>query len=234
MVVMQPVFRYKRWMEEEKQLKPEGPEQQSPSKPDIGLQSIAVIESQLPPLRGLDASVVGYVTKLEEHTWDMERAKHVEYQAIANSLLQIVGGSLGRHRADDNPVLIGIGLGEFGSSSRMSSLHSSFLSYFVPLVTLRQFFCRNCERYRHRDVMAAENMSQIVRGYLVDQERPEYLHPMTADGRYPWKSLTNSEHGVNTETSNASTAIPISITRSRKRASNSSLPRRSRKASREI
>ncbi|KAG0057380.1 hypothetical protein BGZ83_010839 [Gryganskiella cystojenkinii] len=276
--VMQPVFRYRRWLEEEKQLKPEGPEQQLPSKPDIKLQSIATIESQLPPLRGPHTSIVNYVTKLEEveerlsdfyngnndcfrkHTWDMKRAKHVEYQAIANSLLQIVGGSQGEHRKGDNPVLIGIGLGKFGSSSRLSSLHSSFLSYFVPLarslgylvvglnefytskkcpdyenfvaqVTLRQFYCPRCKRYQHRDIMAAENMSKIVRGYLVDQERPEYLHPKTSDGRYPWKTSTNSGQG---ETGNASTTIPVSIPRPRKRAFISTLPQGSTKAAREI
>ncbi|KAF9992455.1 hypothetical protein BGZ80_008545, partial [Entomortierella chlamydospora] len=48
--VMQPVLRYKRWHEDEKQLKPEGPERQHQSKSDIELLSIAEIESQLPLL----------------------------------------------------------------------------------------------------------------------------------------------------------------------------------------
>ncbi|KAG0345258.1 hypothetical protein BGZ54_005609, partial [Gamsiella multidivaricata] len=100
--VMQPVFRYRRWLKDEKQLKPEGPERQHQLKPDIGLQSTAHIESQLSPLRGPDTSVTNYIEELEKvenrllefyngdnfrfkkHTWDMERAKHIEYQAIAN------------------------------------------------------------------------------------------------------------------------------------------------------
>ncbi|KAF9015914.1 hypothetical protein BGZ52_006252, partial [Haplosporangium bisporale] len=49
--VMQPVFRYRRWLEDEKHMKPEGPERQHQSKPDIGLQSISDIESSLPSLR---------------------------------------------------------------------------------------------------------------------------------------------------------------------------------------
>ncbi|KAI9242850.1 MAG: hypothetical protein BYD32DRAFT_456457 [Podila humilis] len=61
----------------------------------------------------------------------MERAKHIEYQAIANNLLKSVGESLGERCK--NPVLIGVGLGKFGSSGRLKSLHSSFLSYFIPL-----------------------------------------------------------------------------------------------------
>ncbi|KAI8595980.1 hypothetical protein EDD21DRAFT_448198 [Dissophora ornata] len=144
--VMQPVFRYRRWLEEEKQLTPEGQ-----------AESVATIESQLPPLRGAAASVSDYITQLEQvedqllefydgnnnkfkkHTWDLERAKHIEYQTIANSLLKSVGGSLGERCMD--PVLIGVGLGKFGSSGRLTSLHSSFLSYFIPLVP-RVHCCR--------------------------------------------------------------------------------------------
>ncbi|KAF9312624.1 hypothetical protein BG003_006091, partial [Podila horticola] len=224
--VMQPVFRYRRWLEDEKRKIPDGQSE-----------SIADIESSLPPLRGREASVTNYIERLgqvedrllefhngnnnrfKKHTWDMERAKHIEYQAIANSLLGIVGGSVGEHCKEDNRVLIGVGLGQFGSSSRLSSLHSSFLSYFVPLVrslgyivvglnefytskkcpscqefvaqvTLRELFCPHCRKYYHRDVMAAQNMSNIVRGYIENQKRPRYLQPMTADGRYPWEEDT--------------------------------------------
>ncbi|KAI7821005.1 hypothetical protein BC939DRAFT_456836, partial [Gamsiella multidivaricata] len=97
--VMQPTFRYRRWLQEASKVVPEGQPQ-----------SIEQIESQLPPLRGPEASVTNYVARLEQvedqlmefyngnnnrskkNTWDMERAKHIEYQAIANSLLKIVGG----------------------------------------------------------------------------------------------------------------------------------------------
>ncbi|KAF9945326.1 hypothetical protein BGZ72_001469, partial [Mortierella alpina] len=149
--VLQPVFRHRRWLQEEKNRRPEGPERQVALEPDIALQSISEIESQLPSLRGPGASVVGYVTKLEEvegrlldfyagennrflkHSWDMTRAKHKEYQAIANSLLGVVGGSIGEQRKSDNPVLIGVGLGDFSSAGRLSNLHTSFLSYFIRL-----------------------------------------------------------------------------------------------------
>ncbi|KAF9919772.1 hypothetical protein BGZ67_001824, partial [Mortierella alpina] len=63
----------------------------------------------------------------------MKRALHKEYQAIANSLLGIVGGNIGEHRKDDNAVLIGVGLGDFKSSGRLSSMHTTFLSYFIGL-----------------------------------------------------------------------------------------------------
>ncbi|KAF8921757.1 hypothetical protein BGZ58_003892, partial [Dissophora ornata] len=81
--VMQPVFRYRRWLNAEKS----GVSDSEPS-------SIAHLESSLPPLRGPAASVEKYVKQVEEveerlstfyngknrrfkrHTWDMERAKH--------------------------------------------------------------------------------------------------------------------------------------------------------------
>lgn len=37
----------------------------------------------------------GSNNKFKKHTWDMAHAKHIEYQAIANSLLKSVGGSHG-------------------------------------------------------------------------------------------------------------------------------------------
>ncbi|KAI7831426.1 hypothetical protein BC939DRAFT_436994, partial [Gamsiella multidivaricata] len=54
-------------------------------------------------------------------------------QAIAASLLGILGGSIGQHRDPANPVLVGVGLGQFKSTGRLSSLHSSFLACFIPL-----------------------------------------------------------------------------------------------------
>ncbi|KAI7817781.1 hypothetical protein BC939DRAFT_464994 [Gamsiella multidivaricata] len=162
--VMQPTFRYRRWFQEASKVVPEGQSQ-----------SIERIESLLPPLRGPEAGVTNYVARLEQvedqlmefyngnnnrfkkNTWDMERAKHIEYQAIANSLLKIVGGSIGERCK--SPVLIGVGLGDFRSSKRLSSLHGTFLSYFIPLarslgyvvVGIEEYYtskkCPNCEEF---------------------------------------------------------------------------------------
>ncbi|KAI1288302.1 hypothetical protein EDD11_010015, partial [Mortierella claussenii] len=138
--VMQPVFRYRRWLNAEKSIISE-----------MEPVPISEIESNLPPLRGPTSSVEKYLKKLQEveerlskfyngknrlfkkHTWDMNKAKHTEYQIIAERLLRIVGGTTGRHRDPDNHVIIGVGLGQFKSSSRLSSLHSSFLDFFIPL-----------------------------------------------------------------------------------------------------
>jgi hypothetical protein len=143
--VYQPVFRHRRWLESEKRLVPEGEE------------SVADIECRLPPLRGQSASVINYVEELErvesrlkefyagddnrfkKHKWDQKRAMQAEYQVLAERLLNVVGGSLGR-RVEDNedkdPVLFAVGLGQFSSNSKLSSLHSTFLSYFIRTVSL--------------------------------------------------------------------------------------------------
>jgi hypothetical protein len=77
--------------------------------------------------------------RFKRHDWDMNRAKQVEYQLMAERLLNIVGRSLGR-RIEENktqdPILIGVGLGQFSSNTRLSSLHSTFLSYLIKTVTL--------------------------------------------------------------------------------------------------
>ncbi|KAG0195583.1 hypothetical protein BGX28_001059, partial [Mortierella sp. GBA30] len=163
---------------------------------------------------------------------------------------------IGERKDPGNPVLIGVGLGQFKSTGRLSSLHSSFLAYFVPLVrslghivvglneyytskkcpdcenfvaqvTLRQFFCPHCERYHHRDVMVAENMSKIARGHLEKQERPLYLQPKTADGRYPWiedtkmtaSSPSSTIRTGNTSSSSSGVSGSSALPRGRKRTS---------------
>jgi hypothetical protein len=53
---------------------------------------------------------VGRDQLYKRHKWDMERARQYEYQLLADRLLGIVGGSIGRRYDPANPVLIAIGL----------------------------------------------------------------------------------------------------------------------------
>ncbi|KAG9321417.1 hypothetical protein KVV02_000551 [Mortierella alpina] len=101
----------------------------------------------------------GSNSRVKKRTWDLKRAKQVEYQAIAASLLGAVGGDIGRHQDPDNPVLIGVGLSQFQSTGRLMSLHSSFLAHFVPLTRslgyavegLNEFYtsknCPDCKNF---------------------------------------------------------------------------------------
>ncbi|KAG9061655.1 hypothetical protein KI688_007236 [Linnemannia hyalina] len=112
--VVKDAFRFRRWLEDEKHAIQEGEQE-----------IIAKIEGRLPTLKGQGANVVDYVAKLEKykrHKWDMERARHYEYQLIADRLLGIAGGSIGRPRDSSNPALIGAGLAKFSTRSEVSSL----------------------------------------------------------------------------------------------------------------
>ncbi|OAQ31430.1 hypothetical protein K457DRAFT_136326 [Linnemannia elongata AG-77] len=273
--VYQPVFRFRRWLEHEKSLVPEGQDE-----------SIHSLESHLPPLRGHSASVIEYARELEEveerlktfytgdhhrfnrSKWDMSRARHEEYQLMAERLLNIVGGSLGR-RIEDNkeqdPVLIGVGLGQFESNIKLSSLDSTFLAYFirtvrslgyivlgineyytsrkcprctlfVAQVTLRSLYCFNCSTYFHRDVLAAENMSLIVRERLKTQTRPRHLQPINADGSLPWEAVPDTGPTVSSSSAEVSSSSKPNPSHTRRKrtttASSQGLGRRGEKAAR--
>lgn len=51
-----------------------------------------------------------------------------------DSLLCMVGGSISVRKKDEDKVVIGIGLGQFASSSRLSSLHGTFEAFFINKV----------------------------------------------------------------------------------------------------
>ncbi|GJJ75410.1 putative transposase [Entomortierella parvispora] len=208
--------------------------------PPGGSTSISQIESELPPLSGENASISTYFTHLrrneerlnsfyngnnhifKSHNFDQRRARMEEFKTIANSILKLIGGSVGAKRRADRMVVIGIGLGEFGSNNRLSSLHESFLAYFINLlrslgyivvgineyytskkcpvchqfvsqVNIRRLFCRGCGVPMHRDIMAADNMCNVVKEYLIHQRRPRYLQPVCAKGHHPWEKECDCE-----------------------------------------
>ncbi|KAF9104945.1 hypothetical protein BGX27_009866 [Mortierella sp. AM989] len=117
--VYQPTFKLRRWLEDRKKTIP-------PNAPE-GYVSISDIESSLPPLRGEFASFNRHTTELEglrdrlddfynsknlvaRHQWDAKRARDHEYRLIANRLLKMIGGSIGRKRGKRNKAVIGVGL----------------------------------------------------------------------------------------------------------------------------
>ena len=142
--VYQPNFRFRHWLEGEKKAIPDR-EQESISD---------FIETNLPALKGQGASVIKYIKELEmvekrllefysgsdyqykRHVCDMERARFIEFQVIADRLFNIVGGSSGCQRDPSNHVLIAVGLSQFSTRSGLSSLHLPFLKYFVQRSSL--------------------------------------------------------------------------------------------------
>ena len=138
--VLQATFKYRRWLQGQRDSTPSGTE------------SIASIERSLPALRGPDASVANYEHRLQQvgdnlekfynkssniikrHQWDSQKAYRAEYAIITDKLLKMIGGSAGKPRDESNKSIIAVGLGQFASKNRLSSLHSSFTSFFVRKV----------------------------------------------------------------------------------------------------
>ncbi|KAF9115229.1 hypothetical protein BGX30_006373, partial [Mortierella sp. GBA39] len=111
-------------------------------------ESITSIETNIPHRRGPDASIKNYTARVNEVDTDLDtfygsvvlmkqrrnarKVRAEEYSPIANRFLELVGGSLGAKRKEDNKVVIGVGLGKFSSKIRLSSsLHESFQSCFI-------------------------------------------------------------------------------------------------------
>ncbi|KAG0270763.1 hypothetical protein BGZ96_006190, partial [Linnemannia gamsii] len=124
--VYQPTFRFRRWVENEKQRISDGEHE-----------SIQEIETRLPPLKGPDTFVMNYVKELERVEEQLKaffNGQDHKYKKHQRDMRRgIVGGGLGIRSNPLNPVIIGVGLGKFGSKSGLASLHSSFLSYFIPM-----------------------------------------------------------------------------------------------------
>lgn len=113
-----------------------------------------------------------------------------------------------------------VGLNEYYTSKKCPGC-----GLFVGQVDIRRFYCSKCQVYHHRDVMAAENMANIIQEYLVRQERPDYLHPVAEDGSLPWKAKRDDGSSSSSSTATASNAISsTSVQGRRKRASTTSTP----------
>lgn len=70
--------------------------------------------------------------------------------------------------------------------------------------------------------MAAENMSNIVLGHLVRQERPDYLQPVNTDGSYPWKANPITESSTSSSSVAASSTSINQVLGRRKRTTTAS------------
>ncbi|KAI1313906.1 hypothetical protein EDD11_002406 [Mortierella claussenii] len=213
--VYQPTFEFRKWLEENRRIVPEGANL-----------SVGDIESNMPALRGEGTDFASYAAYQEvhqqqleyfygrryhKHNWDSRRAKEFEYAALTDQLLRMVGGRIGEQRKNENKVAIGIGLGQFSSNSKLSSLHGSFSRYFIRKarsqgyivigvnefytskrchdcnnivceVELRRLCCRHCETYFHRNVMAGHHITNVVQGHLLHLEQPHYLQPVDERG----------------------------------------------------
>ncbi|KAF9160238.1 hypothetical protein DFQ26_005748 [Actinomortierella ambigua] len=206
----------------------------TPDPVETSIPSISTLESAVPPLRGANGCFPKHVDRnednkevldkfyngnkffLKRHKWHARRGRQEEYHRLADGLLRMVGGSIGEKKDKDNPVVVGIGLGRFRSTSGLSSLHGTFEEFFIRKAralgyvvvgvnefytskkcptchdfvcetkSLRRHYCSKCGKYRHRDVLAGHNICNILKSTVEQQERPLYLQPMNEDGSYVW------------------------------------------------
>ncbi|KAG0285769.1 hypothetical protein BGZ98_005337 [Dissophora globulifera] len=165
--------------------------------------SISDIETGLPPLRGEDACYTDYIqwrelvkgqpdmlyngdNRFKRHKWDARRAKEAEYRLITDRLLKLVGGSVGTRRDESNKArsqgYIVLGVNEYYTSKKCPKCEE-----FVAQVEIRRLYCLKCKSFIHRDIMAAHNICNVVKEYLMEQRRPKYLQPVDAQGGFPWQ-----------------------------------------------
>ncbi|KAF9964235.1 hypothetical protein BGZ70_006739 [Mortierella alpina] len=182
--VYQPIFKYQRWSEHKK------------SQTTSGGVSIKEIESDLPPLRGDDADVEGYVSKVKDveatlvkfysdddreswkrHKFDLKKAFDEEFRVVADCLWEWWARSLGYVVCD---------IDEFYTSKRCPRCEN-----FAGQVTIRRLYCPSptCQSYVHRDILGGHNIANIAKYRLTHGERPLYLQPIDSQGRHLW---TNS------------------------------------------
>ena len=141
----QPDLKFRRWLQTEKSRDlPNLP----PNIVAFG-SNVAAIESRL---GSLDENPVNRATQEQtvlgtldgfyndpnarvlRHSWRAKKAHTAEFDLLTDRLLSMVNGSSGQKRANDHRVIIAIGLGDFGTNTRLASLHTKFSSYFVQKV----------------------------------------------------------------------------------------------------
>ncbi|TPX42742.1 hypothetical protein SeMB42_g05002 [Synchytrium endobioticum] len=151
--------------------------------------------------------------KYKRKRWDADKAKRGELDRVLEGIVNMVAESMGHKLSGGKQVIVAIGMGDFSSAK---SRHVMFIRYlirklrplgytivgvneyytskkgrccmeFVEMPAMRRSYCRHCNKWYHRDVMAADNMVNIVRGYLEHDERPTYLKPPSKDKNAPMK-----------------------------------------------
>lgn len=147
--VSRPTDSFANWLEERKE---------NTTGPSTG-RAIHDLESALPPLKGEGASFCEYVatrrafesdlygfynkTNFWKHKWDADVCKKEEFYKVAEGLLNMVGGSVGRPRMPHQHIVIAIGLAKFSAIHGPPALNGSFEAFFVSLVGQSlQRFCK--------------------------------------------------------------------------------------------
>ena len=179
---------------------------------DDGGDTIANIESNLPSFDADPEAREAYETahwdalngfyngsgmKHLRHDWDAGRAHRAEFALLTDRLLSMVGGTIGKKRESNKKVVIGIGLGKFGTSTKLTSLHTSFSAYFVGKVCEWHVYCKKkkCIYYIYvyidnRFYVSLGTLTWLSGSWseriLYIQEVPELQEKWYASNRFHW------------------------------------------------
>ncbi|TPX34430.1 hypothetical protein SeMB42_g07322 [Synchytrium endobioticum] len=161
--------------------------------------------------------------KYKRKRWDADKAKRGELDRVLEGIVEMVGESMGHKLSGDKQVIVAIGMGDFSSTK---SRHVMFIKYlirklrplgytivgvneyykskkcpccteFVEMPTMRRLYCRGCNKWHHRDLMAAGNMVNIVRGYIpgwAEQESKDSLGDVKSREKVAYGSLLGSRY----------------------------------------
>jgi hypothetical protein len=155
----------------------------------------------------------------KKQRWDLKKAERGEFDRAVDAMLHMVGGSINQNVTSSKSPVIGIGTGEF---STQNSLHGSFCDYFLRkvaslgyrVVGLNEYwtsqkcphghdftesidfrckYCRKCHKWFHRDIMAGENLGNVLIGMCADGSRPEYLVLKQLTPKFVSSDISDSE-----------------------------------------
>jgi hypothetical protein len=80
--------------------------------------------------------------KFKQLIADGKRSRRGEFDVATNALLKMIGGHIGKKRDSDEQVLFAVGLGDFNTHTKLSSLHTSFGRHSVNKVTEKIYLQR--------------------------------------------------------------------------------------------
>lgn len=131
----QPTLKARKYIEERKSAKVRSAEQSVPGNKDCSFSASSEYASK----RLLVQSVLQsfYASKrFKRLAHDQKKARRGEFDVATNAILKMAGTHIGRHKMEKEDVLFAIGLGDFNTRTKLSSLHTSFSSHLICKVSL--------------------------------------------------------------------------------------------------
>ncbi|KAG0349676.1 hypothetical protein BG005_010826 [Podila minutissima] len=93
----------------------------------------AFVQRYVQARRAVEADLDAFYNKSNslKYFWDVERAREKDFSQVSNSLLKMIGDSIGERKWEDQKVVIVIGLAKLVSKNFSPSLDGSFQDFFV-------------------------------------------------------------------------------------------------------